>query len=83
MSVRIQREDFDINAEITALKTSNVGAVVTFTGIVRRDDHLSSMTLEHYPEMTEREIARHIERGFCIAQRDARGGSRLRFRRNL
>jgi molybdopterin synthase catalytic subunit len=62
MSVRIQREDFDVNAEIAALKrTSHVGAMVTFTGIVRGDDGITSMTLEHYPGMTEREIARHVD----------------------
>ena len=33
---------------------------MTFTGVVRRDGGITSMTLEHYPGMTEREIARHI-----------------------
>ncbi len=61
MSVRVQREDFDTNAEIAALKTASVGAVVTFTGIVRGDDGISSLTLEHYPGMTEREIAGHVQ----------------------
>ena len=62
MTVRIQQEDFDIAAEIVALKqTSNVGAIVSFTGIVRSDDGITSMTLEHYAGMTEREIERHVE----------------------
>jgi molybdopterin synthase catalytic subunit len=63
VSVRIsvQTTDFDINAESTALKTASSGAIVTFVGVVRRDGGLSSMTLEHYPGMTEREIARHVE----------------------
>lgn len=63
MNVRIQHEDFDVAAEIAALKhsSSNAGAVVTFTGIVRPDDGIQSLILEHYPGMTEREIARHIE----------------------
>ncbi|HEX3653652.1 MAG TPA: molybdenum cofactor biosynthesis protein MoaE [Rhizomicrobium sp.] len=58
----IQQEDFDLDAEFNALKQrcSAVGAVVTFTGIVRCDDGIQSLTLEHYPGMTEREIARHI-----------------------
>src|ERR1041385_8702127 len=59
--ISIQAEDFDTNAEIAALKTSDAGAIVTFTGIVRGDDGLSSLSLEHYPGMTEREIARHVE----------------------
>ena len=62
MNVRIQQADFDIAAEIAALKrATNVGAIVSFTGIVRGDDGITSMTLEHYPGMTEREISRHIE----------------------
>jgi len=60
--IRIQHADFDIGAEIEALrKTShNIGAIATFAGYVRADDGLSSLTLEHYPAMTEREIARHV-----------------------
>jgi molybdopterin synthase catalytic subunit len=59
--ISIQTSDFDINAESTALKTAITGAIVTFVGVVRGDADLSSMTLEHYPGMTEREIARHVE----------------------
>lgn len=60
-TIRIQAEDFDVNAEIARLKQNgDVGAVVTFSGAVRRDGGIQSMTLEHYPGMTEREIARHI-----------------------
>ncbi|WP_424468515.1 molybdenum cofactor biosynthesis protein MoaE [Parvibaculum sp.] len=56
--IRVQTEDFDINAEIAALTQSrtDVGAVVTFTGIVRD----FALELEHYPGMTEREL-RKIE----------------------
>jgi molybdopterin synthase catalytic subunit len=62
MTVRIQQEDFDVTVELAALKrASNVGAIVSFTGIVRGDDGVTSMTLEHYPGMTEREITRHVE----------------------
>jgi len=62
-TIRIQKEDFDISAEIAALKTScgGAGAIVTFTGIVRHDDGVTAITLEHYPGMTEHEIARHAE----------------------
>jgi molybdopterin synthase catalytic subunit len=37
--------------------------VVTFTGHVRGDAGLTALTLEHYPGMTEREIASHVRRG--------------------
>jgi molybdopterin synthase catalytic subunit len=60
--IKIQREDFDIGAEVSALaaRSGDIGAVATFTGHVRADKELSALTLEHYPAMTEREIARHI-----------------------
>ncbi len=63
MSARIQirNDDFDIAAEIDALvKDHGIGAIATFTGLVRGDGGLTAMTLEHYPGMTEREIARHV-----------------------
>ncbi|MEM1420417.1 MAG: molybdopterin synthase catalytic subunit MoaE [Pseudomonadota bacterium] len=56
MSVRVQTDDFDINAEIAALTNgrADIGAVVTFTGLVRdAEGSVSEMTLEHYPGMTE------------------------------
>jgi molybdopterin synthase catalytic subunit len=63
MSVRVQHEDFDISHEIRALTLgrTDIGAIVTFTGTVRgsvggRD--LTTMTLEHYPGMTEAELER-------------------------
>jgi len=60
--ISIQRADFDVAAETEALsKQANAGAVATFIGLVRPDDGLTAMTLEHYPKMTEREIARHVE----------------------
>lgn len=63
MSVRLQREDFDIAEEVRRLGAgrTDIGAVVTFTGIVRGEAHgraLTAMTLEHYPGMTEAELAR-------------------------
>ena len=61
--MRIQRDDFDAGFECAALSANDVqvGAVVAFTGIVRSDEGLSSLTLEHYPGMTAREIAHHVE----------------------
>lgn len=61
--IRIQQEDFDLNDEIEALTDgrTDVGGVASFVGVVRDDDNLQSLTLEHYPGMTEREIASHVE----------------------
>lgn len=63
MSVRVQTDDFDIAAECDALNGQKfaAGALSTFTGLVRGDDDLIALTLEHYPGMTEREITRHVE----------------------
>lgn len=60
--ISIQHEDFDIADEVAALSAgrSDIGAVATFSGLVRGDDDLTAMTLEHYPGMTEREIAAHV-----------------------
>jgi molybdopterin synthase catalytic subunit len=62
-TIRIQRDDFDAGAECTALSGANreLGAIVAFTGVVRGDDGLCALTLEHYPRMTEGEIARHVD----------------------
>ncbi len=56
--IRVQHEDFDIGDEIERLTSgsTDVGAVVTFTGKVRdmsSGGQISTMTLEHYPGMTE------------------------------
>ena len=63
MSVRVQREDFDIGAEVARLAAgrTDIGAIVTFTGVVRAENDgagVAAMTLEHYPGMTEAELAR-------------------------
>lgn len=63
MAVRVQREDFDIATEVRALTAgdTDIGAVVTFTGTVRGEAKgrpIVSMTLEHYPGMTEAELER-------------------------
>lgn len=61
-TIRVQREDFDAGAEIAALSRGNatVGAVASFVGIVRGDDGLTALELEHYPAMTEAEIAKIV-----------------------
>jgi len=57
--IRVGRADFDTAAELAALGPA--GAVVSFTGHVRAEPGLAALVLEHYPGMTEREIARHVE----------------------
>jgi molybdopterin synthase catalytic subunit len=66
MTVRIQQEDFDISAEIAALRAGNrgVGAVASFIGCVRDvndNAQVGEMTLEHYPGMTEKAIEEIVE----------------------
>lgn len=61
--IRVQHEPFDIAAEVLALTAgrTDIGAVVTFTGTVRgeaKGTPIRSMTLEHYPGMTEGELTR-------------------------
>jgi molybdopterin synthase catalytic subunit len=61
--IRVQDQDFDIGAEIAALRKgrTDAGAIAAFIGTVRgqaQNDGVSAMTLEHYPGMTERELAR-------------------------
>lgn len=66
MQCRVQSEDFDVETEIAALCAGrdDVGAIATFVGKVRGrsgDKTLVSMTLEHYPGMTEAELERIAE----------------------
>lgn len=59
--IRIQREDFDLSAEIAALSAgrADIGAVVSFIGLCRDEQgRLSALELEHYPGMAEAEIGR-------------------------
>ena len=63
MTTRVQRDDFDVGAELAQFG-GGVGAVCGFVGLVRDLNEgrpVSAMTLEYYPGMTERELAR-IER---------------------
>src|SRR3954470_11945953 len=63
-TIRIQEADFDIAHEIAALTRgrSDVGAVVSFSGICRGSENgepIAALTLEHYPGMAEAEVGRH------------------------
>lgn len=69
MPVRVQTEDFDAGVEIARLRSGNpgVGAVASFVGVARdRNDGeaVATMTLEHYPGMTERALE-----GICAQAR--------------
>jgi len=63
MRISVQEAPFDAGAEIAAFGGgANVGAVVTFTGIVRDDTgRMTALELEHYPAMTETAITRIAE----------------------
>lgn len=61
--IRVQADDFDCAAEIRALTAGrdDIGAVVSFTGLVRRGEGeaaIRAMNLEYYPGMTEKELER-------------------------
>lgn len=60
--ISVQTEDFDMAAEYQELikESESEGAVVTFTGLVRdvnQGEQVSTLTLEHYPGMTEKSLA--------------------------
>ena len=64
--IRVQAEDFDPGAEIAALTAgrTDIGGVVSFVGLVREmigqgadAERIGAMTLEHYPGMTEKQLA--------------------------
>ena len=62
ITISVQEDDFDVTSELDALKDDKTGAIASFIGTVRDSDgHLKSLTLEHYPEMTERQITRIAE----------------------
>ena len=59
--IRVQHEEFDVNAEIARLRAANprIGAIACFIGVVRDLNEgaaVASMTLEHYPGMTEKAL---------------------------
>jgi molybdopterin synthase catalytic subunit len=53
IKVRVQAERFDSAALLASLELAGVGAVASFTGLVRSDDNVTAIELEHYPAMTE------------------------------
>lgn len=66
MSVRVQEQDFDVSAELALMRVGNpkIGAIASFVGVVRdinEGDSVATMTLEHYPGMTEKAITEIID----------------------
>ena len=66
MPVRVQTEDFDVSHELARLRGDNraVGAVAAFIGTVRDvndEARVASMTLEHYPGMTEKALGAIVD----------------------
>lgn len=62
--IRVQPEAFDLATETAALEGDGVGALVTFTGLVRNHSALGPVTaieLEHYPGMTEASLQAIVE----------------------
>lgn len=66
MKISVQIEDFDVSEELFRLRTAKpeIGAIVSFVGLVRDlnlGDQVSTLTLEHYPEMTEKSLAKIVQ----------------------
>jgi molybdopterin synthase catalytic subunit len=66
VTIRIQEDDFDVAREIAVLAggRTDIGAVVTFSGICRGSESgepIAALRLEHYPGMAEAEIGRHAD----------------------
>jgi molybdopterin synthase catalytic subunit len=64
-TIRVQTEDFDLTAEHALIRArhSSVGAIASFVGVVRGTNDgtgVSTMTLEHYPGMTEAALAKIV-----------------------
>ena len=69
IEIRIQKEDFDVSRENKKLQHNQPGAIVNFVGVVRgidekKNETIYSLTLEHYPGMTETEIGSIVDESF-------------------
>ena len=65
IKIKIQNEGFNVSDEMEILHQNNTGAIVNFIGVVRGHNEknnqiINSMTLEHYPGMTESEIKKIV-----------------------
>ncbi|HEX7953459.1 MAG TPA: molybdopterin synthase catalytic subunit MoaE [Burkholderiales bacterium] len=66
MTVRVQAGDFDVGAEMAAMRGGNpkIGAIASFVGVVRDLNEgaaVAEMTLEHYPGMTEKALEKIVD----------------------
>ena len=57
----MQAEDFDPGTELAALETLGGGGIASFTGLVRDDGGLEALHLEHYPAMTQAQVAAVVD----------------------
>ena len=69
VKIKIQNNDFDVSKETKILQENQTGAIVSFVGVVRGFDEknnnvIESMTLEHYPGMTELEIKKIVKQSY-------------------
>ena len=66
MSIRVQREDFDVGVELAAMRGNRkIGAIASFVGLVRDVNdgaQVQELTLEHYPGMTEKALGEIVDR---------------------
>ncbi len=62
--VVVQQSPIDIMAEMVRVE-GEAGAVATFTGLVRADDGVETLELEHYPGATEAALTKVAE-GACV-----------------
>ena len=66
MSVRVHEQDFDVSVELAAMRRGNpkIGAIASFVGVVRdinEGSSVATMTLEHYPGMTEKALSEIVQ----------------------
>ena len=83
IEVRVQAEPFEPGAELARLEALAPGAIASFTGLVRGDDGLLAMELEHYPGMTRAAMERVVAEAVIpneILHRVMRSDSQLMYR---
>jgi molybdopterin synthase catalytic subunit len=66
MKIVVQTESFDLGAEVDAMRAgrSDIGAIASFVGLARdmnEGSGVAAMTLEHYPGMTEKALAKLVD----------------------
>lgn len=59
--VLVQHEPIDVAAELTGVEVAGAGGIASFVGMVRADDGVTTLELEHYPGATEAALTRLVE----------------------